>query len=79
MTATGNHTGPGDLGYSLLTLNRLKAAFSEQKLSRPLKWRRFDPGDELSYNITGVLPARSGRVHLKIERFVGGRFRRPGL
>ncbi len=74
MTSTGNHTGTGDLGYSLLTLHRLKAAFSEQKLSRPMKRRRFDPGDEPSYNITGVLPARSGRAHLKIEDFVGGGF-----
>jgi hypothetical protein len=55
-------------------LNRLKAAFSQQKLFRPMKRRRYDPEDELFYDIIGVLPAHTGRAHLKVEGFVGGGF-----
>jgi len=74
MKPTANDIGSSDLGYSLSTLARLRAAFAEQRLFRPLRRRRYDPGDELHYAITGVLPPHKGRAHLKIERFVGGGF-----
>jgi len=74
MKPTANDIDSGDLGYSLSTLARLRAAFAEQRLFRPLRRRRYDPGDELHYDITGVLPPHKGRAHLKIERFVGGGF-----
>jgi hypothetical protein len=48
--------------------------FKNQKLFRPLRIKRYDPGQELSYNIKGVFPTKPGRVKLKIEKFVGGGF-----
>ena len=74
MTPTANDNSAGDLGYSLPTLARLRASFAAQRLFRPLRRRRYDPGDELHYEITGVFPPSQGRAHLKIERFAGGGF-----
>jgi hypothetical protein len=35
---------------------------------------RYEPGDELAYDVTGVVPARRAHVRLSVERFVGGGF-----
>jgi hypothetical protein len=35
---------------------------------------RYDPGDELAYDVTGIGQATSARVHLIVEDFVGGGF-----
>ncbi len=74
MTPTANDNIAGDLDYSLPTLARLRASFAAQRLHRPLRRRRYDPGDELHYDIAGVSSPSQGRAHLKIERFVGGGF-----
>ncbi len=60
--------------YSNPTINRLREAFREQKLFRPLKQRRYEPGDRLAYEIRGVFPAVSGSIQLQVEQFVGGGF-----
>ncbi len=60
--------------YSLETCRRLADAFRRQRVCRPMRVGRYDPGEELSYEVTGVAPARSGRVRLGVERFVGGGF-----
>ncbi len=60
--------------YSVETCKELQAQFEASKLHRPLRLDRYDPGDELSYEITGVYPAHKGQVKLRIEKFVGGGF-----
>ncbi|MBN1556289.1 MAG: hypothetical protein JXA11_16230 [Phycisphaerae bacterium] len=35
---------------------------------------RYEPGTELSYEVTGVFPARTAMVRLRIVKFVGGGF-----
>ncbi|MCO5168480.1 MAG: hypothetical protein M9894_19245 [Planctomycetes bacterium] len=53
-------------------------ALLERAAREPLAWapapRRHAPGDVLDLPATGVCPARSGRVTLRVERAVGGGF-----
>ncbi|MBL7082243.1 MAG: hypothetical protein ISS41_01275 [Candidatus Aminicenantes bacterium] len=58
--------------YSIKTCRELEKAFRTYKIFRPFRFRRYDPGTELSYKIKGVLPSRIGRLKLKVEKFVGG-------
>jgi len=60
--------------YSVEVCKELKGRFSTALLHRPMRIERFDPGTELIYNATGVAPANKGRVHLAVEKFVGGGF-----
>ncbi len=52
----------------------LEALFSQCRLLRPFRRAAYDPGDRLEYQVTGVVPARAGRVVAEVERFVGGGF-----
>ncbi|MFP4081727.1 MAG: hypothetical protein ACLFVG_03105 [Candidatus Aminicenantes bacterium] len=58
--------------YSVPALRSLEEFFYGQKIIRPLRIRRYDPGAELSYQIKGVFPAKTGKVKLEVEKFVGG-------
>ena len=58
--------------YSTEACRELEELFRSQKLHRPLRIQRYDPGTELTYEIKGVVPARRGRLKLKVEKFVGG-------
>jgi len=60
--------------YSVEVCKELKGRFSTALLHRPMRIERFDPGTELIYNAAGVAPANKGRVHLTVEKFVGGGF-----
>ncbi len=60
--------------YSVEVCKELKGRFGTALLHRPMRIERFDPGTELIYNATGVAPANKGRVHLTVEKFVGGGF-----
>ncbi len=60
--------------YSVETCRTLAARFREAGLSRPMRIGRYDPSDELVYDVTGVAPARPARVRLAVQRFVGGGF-----
>ncbi len=40
----------------------------------PPKPQRYDPGDRMTVDITGVVPARRGSATLEVEKFVGGGF-----
>ncbi len=60
--------------YSIETCNRLKELFVSKGLHRPMRTDRFDPGTELSYDVTGVFPANEGKVRLNVEKFIGGGF-----
>ncbi len=61
-------------GYSLQTVKELQAAFDQADVLRPMRIERYEDGDELEYDVTGVAPSHPGRVKLRIERFVGGGF-----
>jgi hypothetical protein len=52
----------------------LEQAFIACDVVRPFRRVRYDPGDELAYEVTAVMPARSGRVRGRVERYVGGGF-----
>ncbi len=52
----------------------LRGLFAQANLLRPMRVSRYGPGDELSYEATGVFPARAARVSLVVEAYVGGGF-----
>ena len=54
--------------------NLLKEKFLDQKLHRPMRVGRYDAGTKLTYDVTGVARPNKARVHLEIEKFVGGGF-----
>jgi GNAT superfamily N-acetyltransferase len=58
--------------YSVQTCRQLEEIFRSQKIIRPFRIQRYDPGTELSYEIKGIVPARIGRVKLEVEDFIGG-------
>lgn len=60
--------------YTVETIRFLENTFNEQNLHRPMHIQRYEPGRELEYSISGVLPAGTGQVKLEIETFVGGGF-----
>ncbi len=60
--------------YDVDTCNLLKEKFLQQKLHRPMRVGRYDAGSRLSYDITGITPPHQARIHLEIEKFVGGGF-----
>ncbi len=41
---------------------------------RPLRVGRYEPGQELSLEVLGVIPRRPAQARLQVERFVGGGF-----
>ena len=63
-----------DNSYSAETVRELEGRFRAQALLRPLKVRKYEPGQVLAYNVRGVWPAREGRIRLEVERHVGGGF-----
>jgi hypothetical protein len=60
--------------YDVDTCNSLKEKFLQQKLHRPMRVGRYEAGTRLSYDITGITQPHQARVHLGIEKFVGGGF-----
>ena len=60
--------------YSVETCQELARRFHQAQLHRPLRVDRYDPGTELTYEVTGVVPDRPATVSLVIDRFVGGGF-----
>ena len=43
-------------------------------LHRPMHVERLEVGTELVYDVTGIARANKGKVHLVVEKFVGGGF-----
>lgn len=67
-TPCGNEADP-------VALRReLERQFDACELLRPFRRARYEPGDRLTLNVTGVVPANTGRLTAEIERFVGGGF-----
>jgi hypothetical protein len=60
--------------YSVETCRRLAGVFSGAELHRPMRIERYDAGDELTYDVTGIAPAVKATVRLAIDKFVGGGF-----
>jgi len=60
--------------YSVETVGKLAEMFSRARIHRPMRVSRYDPGAELTYEITGVVPARPAVARLVVEKFVGGGF-----
>jgi len=60
--------------YSVEVCKKLEEQFHAAQLHRPIRLRRYEPGTELDFNVTGVSQANSARVHLVVEKFVGGGF-----
>ncbi len=60
--------------YNVETCKKLEAEFRAAKLHRPMRIGRYDAGTELTYNVSGFGQANTARVHLVVEKFVGGGF-----
>jgi len=60
--------------YSIEICRALEEKFRSARIFRPMRIQRYDRGTELSYDITGVGENTSGRIKLKVEKFIGGGF-----
>ncbi len=60
--------------YSIQTIRDLENLFYQQKILRPIRLHRYEPGTVLTYDIKGIAPSTEGRVKLTVEKFVGGGF-----
>ena len=63
--------------YSVDVCRTLQKRFGDARLHRPMQVARYDAGTELAYDVTpvaGPSDAGSPRVHLFVEKFVGGGF-----
>ncbi len=60
--------------YSVKTCKKLEEVFQSQKIFRPFRVQRYDPGTELTYEVKGVIPSGTARLTLEVEKFVGGGF-----
>jgi hypothetical protein len=60
--------------YSVEVCKTLEEKFHAAQLRRPMRLSRYEPGTKLIYNVTGIAQANAGRVHLVIEKFIGGGF-----
>jgi len=60
--------------YSVEVCRQLEAGFHAAKLHRPMRISRYDAGTELTYDVQGISRAETAKVHLLVEKFVGGGF-----
>jgi hypothetical protein len=60
--------------YSVETVRALERKFREQKVVRPIRRQRFEPGTILEYDIRGIIPDGRAKARFEIERYVGGGF-----
>lgn len=60
--------------YSVEVIHELEKEFRAAALHRPMRVERYEAGTELEYDVTGVARATKGKVHLVVEKFVGGGF-----
>ncbi|HOF19050.1 MAG TPA: hypothetical protein PK082_09075, partial [Phycisphaerae bacterium] len=60
--------------YSPDTCRTLVEKFRQAGIHRRLRVDRYEAGDELVYEATGVVPALPVRVKLRIDKFIGGGF-----
>jgi len=60
--------------YNVEICKKLEAEFRAAKLYRPMRIGRYDAGTELTYQMNVLGRAAEAKVHLVVERFVGGGF-----
>ncbi|MCP4707123.1 MAG: hypothetical protein GY869_00740, partial [Planctomycetes bacterium] len=60
--------------YSIEVYRKLEQEFNSAHLHRPMQVKRYEPGTVLDYEVTGVTPAHTAQVRVKIVKFVGGGF-----
>lgn len=60
--------------YSVEVCRELEERFRAADLHRPMRISRYDAGTELTYHVTGFGDTEPVRVHLVVEKFVGGGF-----
>jgi hypothetical protein len=60
--------------YNVDVCKKLGAEFHAARLHRPMRTGRYDAGTELTYQANGITGKKQARVHLTIEKFVGGGF-----
>ncbi|MHC4114077.1 MAG: hypothetical protein ACYSSL_01960 [Planctomycetota bacterium] len=60
--------------YSVEICKALQQRFRIAKLHRPMRLSRYDHGDELIYDVTGIPHGETAKVTLIVEKFVGGGF-----
>jgi len=60
--------------YSVEVCRELEERFHRAQLHRPMRIGRYDAGTELTYQVSGFGRAAEAKVHLVVERFVGGGF-----
>jgi hypothetical protein len=60
--------------YSVDVCRQLEAGFYAAKLHRPMRISRYDAGTELTYDVQGVRRGEKAKVHLLVEKFIGGGF-----
>jgi len=58
--------------YSVQVIQELERIFHDQKVLRPIRILRYEPGAILEYDIQGVISSWKGRAKFEIEKFVGG-------
>ncbi len=61
-------------GYSVEVIKDLEKEFRAAALHRPICVERYEAGTELVYEVRGIAEACQGRLHLVVEKFVGGGF-----
>jgi len=60
--------------YSVEVCRELEGKFAAAGLHRPMRIARYEPGAELTYEVTSVAEGIKAAVTLKVEKFVGGGF-----
>ena len=60
--------------YSVETVKKLQEKVRAAKLHRPMRISRYDPGTELTYNVSTLEKTGTAKVHLLVEKFAGGGF-----
>ena len=60
--------------YSVDVIKQLEGIYREAGLYRPMRITHYEKGTELFYDVRGVSSGNKARVHLIIDKFVGGGF-----
>ena len=60
--------------YSVDVIKQLELIYREAELYRPMRITHYEKGTELFYDVTGVSSGNKARIHLIIDKFVGGGF-----
>ena len=63
-----------DIDYSVEVHRQLEKEFENAALHRPMHLERYEAGTLLTYEMTGVAQAKRSKVHLVVDKFVGGGF-----